>query len=123
MGSMIEINDTLQITKKQGFPVELDIARHLLRPIELSEFDGRVFEFKDKKDIRNYQHPPCRNFLVENTNGKWIYWGLCHILEITHDYKNKTTSGKFKIIYINSPKEIQQAFKLIDQRPEFDYFI
>jgi hypothetical protein len=122
MGSMIEINDTLQINRKQGFPVELDIARHLLSPIELSEFDGRVFEFKDKKDIRTYQVPPCRNFLVENANGKWIYWGLCHILEVTHDYKNKTTSGKFKIIYINSPKEMQQAFKLIDQRPEFDYF-
>lgn len=122
MGSMIEINDTLQITRKQGFPVELDIARHLVSPIELEEFTDRVFEFKDKADIRVYQQPPCRNFLVENINDKWIYWGLCHILEITHDYKNKTTSGKFKIIYINSPKEMQAAFKLIDRRPEFDYF-
>lgn len=122
MGSMIEINDTLQITRKQGFPVELDIARHLVSPIELEEFTDRVFEFKDKADIRTYQQPPCRNFLVENINDKWIYWGLCHILEITHDYKNKTTSGKFKIIYINSPKEMQAAFKLIDRRPEFDYF-
>ncbi len=119
---MIEINDTLQITRKQGFPVELDIARHLVSPIELEEFTDRVFEFKDKADIRTYQQPPCRNFLVENINDKWIYWGLCHILEITHDYKNKTTSGKFKIIYINSPKEMQAAFKLIDRRPEFDYF-
>ena len=39
--------------------------------------------------------------LFENRDGKWIYWGLVHIIETTCDYVNKTTSGKFKIIYIN----------------------
>lgn len=28
MGSYIEINDTLQITKEQGFPKELDWKKH-----------------------------------------------------------------------------------------------
>lgn len=122
MGSMIETNDTLQITREQGFPLELDIARHLVSPIKVEEFSGRVFEFKDKKDLRIYHAPPVRNFFVENRGGKWIYWGLVHILSITHDNERKTTSGKFKIIYINTPEEMKAVFHLTDQRPEFNFF-
>ena len=101
MGSYIEMNDTLQITKEQGFPKELDWREHLKNPYTAEQFKDKIFEFKDKPSIRNYQIPPVKNFLVENINGKWLYWGLVHILEIKHDYINKTTSGKFKIIYIN----------------------
>jgi len=122
MGSFIETNDTLQITREQGFPVKLDLTRHLVSPIEVKELGDRVFEFKNKKDIRIYQIPPVRNFLVENRGGKWIYWGLVHILGISHDNVNKVTSGKFKIIYINTPEEMKIAFKLTDQRPEMNYF-
>jgi len=122
MGSFIEINDTLQITKEQGFPKELDIKKHLKNPYKAENFANKVFEFKNKKDLRIYQSPPVRNFLVENIDGKWIYWGLCHMLEVHSDYENKVTSGKFKIIYINSPEEMKTAFKITDQRPEFDYF-
>src|SRR4051812_12443929 len=102
MGSLIEINDTLQLTKGQGFPAELDVDVHLEKPFTTEDFEGKIFEFKNKKDIRIYKIPPVRNFLVESKNGKWIYWGLCHILEITSDYENRMTSGKFRIIYINS---------------------
>lgn len=122
MGSFIEINDTLQLTKDQGFPSELVISEHLAKPFKSEDFLDKIFEFKDKPDIRIYKVPPVRNFLAENINDKWIYWGRCHILEITHDYINKTTSGKFKIIYINTPEEMKQAFKLTDARPGFDYF-
>lgn len=122
MGSMIEINDTLQLTKEQGFPAELDVEMHLANPFRTEDFTSKIFEFKNKKDIRLYKVPPVRNFLAENINGKWIYWGRVHILEITHDYINKTTSGKFKIIYINTGEEMKQAFKLTDARPEMDYF-
>jgi hypothetical protein len=66
--------------------------------------------------------PPVRNFLVENRNGKWIYWGLIHIIEAHHDYVNKTTSGKFKIIYINTPEEMKKAHDLIDRNKETNYF-
>ena len=66
--------------------------------------------------------PPVRVFLVENLNGKWIYWGLINILEVKHDYINKTTSGKYKIIYLNSPTEMKEVHKLIDQNPETSYF-
>ena len=122
MGSFTENNDTLQITKEQGFPAELVLETHLQTPFSAEDFREQVFEFKDKPKIRNYQQPPIRNFLVENRNGKWIYWGLIHILEITHDYVNKTTSGKFKIIHINTPEEMKKAFELIDRNPETNYF-
>jgi hypothetical protein len=122
MGSQIEINDTLNITREQGFPVELDIDKHLKTPYQTDDFVEKVFEFKDKEGIRVYKIPPVRNFLVENRDGKWIYWGLCHVLEEHHDCVNKVTSGKFKIIYINTPEEMKLAQHLIDQRPEKAYF-
>lgn len=118
MGSYVEINDTLQITKEQGFPKELDLTQHLKKPYTAEHFEGKVFEFKNKPSIRNYQMPPVRNFLVENIDGKWLYWGLVHVIEVKHDYINKTTSGKFKIIYINKPEEMEIAHNLIDRNED-----
>ena len=95
MGSIFEINDTLQITKEQGFPRILDIKTHLKKPYRLTDIKDKVFSFRNKPKIRMYQIPPVRVFLVENIDGKWIYWGLAHILEINHDYIKNATSGKF----------------------------
>jgi hypothetical protein len=61
--------------------------------------------------------------LVENINGKWIYWGLCHVIETTCDYIDKTTSGKFKIIYINTPEKMKKVHELIDRNPDTNYFV
>lgn len=122
MGTIIETNDTLQITKEQGFPLELDLDVHLKNPYTADNFTEKLFEFKNKPKIRIYHQPPVRNFLVENKDGKWIYWGLIHIVEVTHDYENKTTSGKFKIIYINTPEEMKLAHMIIDRNPETNYF-
>ena len=122
MGSHFEINDTLQITKEQGFPAELDIDKHLEIPFTSDQFRGRIFCFKDKPNIRIFQAPPVRVFLVESIGGKWVCWGLVHIQEITHDYINKTTSGKFKIIYLNSPEEMKQVFDLVYQNEDLNYF-
>lgn len=122
MGSYIIQNDTLQITKEQGFPKELNLSTHLNSPYDTSDFKDKIFEFKNKSEIRNYQQPPVRNFLVENIEGKWIYWGLVHIIEVTHDYINKTTSGKFKIIYLNTPEEMKIAFNLIDRNSKTNFF-
>jgi len=121
MGSMIETNDTLQITLEQGFPNELDYEKHKIKPFTAQDFSDKVFEFKDKNNIRIYHLPPVRNFLVQNIGGQWLYWGLVHILNVSHDYQKKTTSGKFKIIYIYTPEEMKQAHKLMDRRPETDY--
>ena len=122
MGSSIIQNDTLQINQEQGFPKELVLETHLKTPYKTEDFQDNIFEFTNKPEIRNYQQPPVRNFLVENKDGKWIYWGLIHILEIKHDYVNNTTSGKFKIVYINTPEEMKKAFELIDRNPKTDYF-
>ena len=120
MGSLIEINDTLQITEEQGFPKELDYEKHKTKPFTTADFEGQVFEFKDKSKIRIYKLPPVRNFLAQNINGKWLYWGLIHILEVSHNNIKQTTSGKFKIIHIYSPDEMQYAHKLIDRNKDTD---
>ena len=123
MGTLIKINDTLQITREQGFPKELVLEEHFKNNFKTEDFAEKVYDFKDKDGIRLYQVPPVRNFLVENKNEKWIYWGLCHILEVNYDYQNKITSGKFKIIYINTPEEMKKAHELIDRNPETNYFV
>jgi len=123
MGSMIELNDTLQISKEQGFPELLDIEKHLVQPYSFDEVKDKVFEFRAKTGIRVYQQPPVRNFLVENLDGKWLYWGLCYITEITHDYENGVTSGKYKIVQLNSPEEMKQHFRLVHfTNQEQNYF-
>ncbi|MGB4800451.1 MAG: hypothetical protein WBP03_02955 [Candidatus Saccharimonadales bacterium] len=123
MGSLIEINDTLRITKNQGFPAELDIETHLQKPYTLADVEGRVFEFKAKEKIRLYQQPPVRNFLVEDLNGEWLYWGLCYVLEVHHDYVTGVTSGKYKIVRLNTPREMRQHFELTHfTNPEHNYF-
>ena len=121
MGSIIELNDTLQLTSEQGFPVELDLVKHKQKPFTASDFAGRVFEFRSKPDIRVFQQMPVRVFLVENIEGKWLYWGLVQVLAVTHDYVKKTTAGKYKIIYLYTPEEMAQAWSLLDRRPEEKY--
>ncbi len=116
------MNDTLQLTKEQGFPDELNLEKHLKTPYKIEDFKNKVFEFHDKPNVRNYQMPPVRNFLVENRDGKWIYWGLIHILEVTHDYEKKTTSGRFKIVYLYTPEEMKKAHKFIDRGVETAFF-
>ena len=122
MGSFIELNDTLRISKSQGFPSELDLQKHLESPYSIENFEEKVFDFYAKPTIRVYQQPPVRNFLVEDINGKWVYWGKCFIIEIHHNYITKETSGKYKIISINNAAMMKQAFELIDLRPENNYF-
>ncbi|NOX72041.1 MAG: hypothetical protein GXO64_05110 [Candidatus Micrarchaeota archaeon] len=122
MGSLIEINDTLQLSSGQGFPKELDYEKHKTKPFTAKEFEGRVFEFFGKEGIRLYQVPPVRNFLVQNIGGKWLYWGLVHITEVRHDNINRTTSGKFKIVYIYTPEEMKAVHGIVDRDKETDFF-
>ncbi|MCD4693967.1 hypothetical protein K8R62_01270 [bacterium] len=121
MGSLIEINDTLQISIEQGFPKELDYEKHKITPFPVSDFKDRIFEFKDKSGIRVYQLPPVRNFLAQNIDGKWLYWGLVYVIEVSHDNVNQITSGKYKIIYIYTPEEMLYAHRLIDRVNKTDF--
>ena len=103
MGSLIEFNDTLQITTEQGFPKELVLDKHTKRPFKAEDFKGRTFEFHDKEGCRIYHVPPCRCFLVHNINGKWLYWGKIMVIEQTIHAESNTTSGKYRIIEIYDP--------------------
>ncbi|MFA7254252.1 MAG: hypothetical protein WC107_06915 [Patescibacteria group bacterium] len=121
MGSFFELNDTLQITKEQGFPVELNFEKHKENSYTAKDFEGRVFEFKNKPGIRIYHMPPVRVFLAQNIDGKWLYWGLVHIVEINHDYLDKTTSGRYQIEYIYTPEEMKKAHDLIDRNAKTNF--
>src|ERR1700760_461402 len=123
MESFIEINDTLRITSEQGFPTELKLATHLERPYTLDDVADKIFNFQAKPDIRIYKIPPVRNFLVQEIDGKWVYWGLCLIQSVNHDYIKKETSGTFQIIRLNNPNEMKEMFSLVDTRPELNYFL
>lgn len=121
MGSYIELNDTLQITTEQGFPVELDLQKHLQAPFSAEQFKDRVFSFKNKQNIRVYHPAPCRVFLVHNIAGRWLYWGHCLIIEQTIDAAAKTTSGKFIITKIYTP-EHQRLMSQEEVDPGKEYF-
>lgn len=104
MGSFIELNDTLQITTEQGFPLELDLAKHRERPFTADDFKGRVFEFHNKPNVRIFHPAPTRVFLVHNIDEMWLYWGHCQIVEQTIHADTQTTSGKFIITKIYTPE-------------------
>lgn len=109
MGSYIELNDTLQITTEQGFPEDiLNLLKHQSNPIKLEDVSDKIFEFHNKPKARIYHLPPTRCFLVQNVNGKWLYWGKIIMIEqtISNDSATGTqnTSGKYKIIEIYDPE-------------------
>ena len=107
----MELNDTLQITTEQGFPKELVLERHLKKPFDAKDFEGQVFYFKDKSNLRVFHSAPTRCFLVHNIDGKWLYWGHCLIIEQTMHADTKTTSGKFIITKIYSPEHQKNMCK------------
>lgn len=124
MGGKIEMNGALQISAEQGFPDSiLDVEKHHRNPITIDDVKDKIFEFHGKPNARVYQVPPSRNFLIESKNGKWIYWGMVHIIEqtIKWDGKNCETSGKFKIISIFEP-EYQTLITKNESRAGYSYF-
>jgi hypothetical protein len=122
MGSIIELNDTLQLIKEQGFPAELVWEIHQKKPFTTQDFADQVFEFKGKPRRRVFHDPPVRNFLVENREGKWLYWARIDVWDVVYDPETQTTSGKFKIIYLYTPDEMKVAHRLIDGNPDTDFF-
>lgn len=122
MGSFIEVNDTLQLTRTQGFPPKLDLKKHQKKPFRASDFKSKIFQFKNKDGLRIFHSPPVRVFFAQNIKDKWIYWGLVHILELNWNCVKRVTSGKFKIIHIFPPDKMEEMYNLTDRRPEKNYF-
>lgn len=121
MGSIIEVNDTLMLTRDQGFPFELNYERHVENPINVESLHGKVFDFKDKSDIRLYHGKPVRVFLAERKGDKTLYWGRAEMIELTYDFLKRTTSGRYVISYIYTPEEMQTAFHILDAREETNF--
>ncbi len=87
MGATIILNDTLQLTQKQGFPSTLALnSKHSFQ----------------KDGLRLYRLPPSRVFLAFNKNGKWDYRGEAQITELTLLPLENKTRGKFKVVKIYS---------------------
>lgn len=102
MGSNIEINDTLKISKERGFPQELKLEQHVWQPFGEEQFRRRQFPFWNK-DERLYHRTPTRCFLVEETpEGLWIYWGHAQVIQQT--IKQGRTEGIFEIAKLYDPR-------------------
>ena len=127
MGCFYEINDTLLLTKDQGFPSDiLNIERHQKKPVTLKDVEGKIFHFKNKPAARAFQLDPVRVYFFERTeNDKWLGWGRVFIqsltIERTVDAPSDSgssisfkpgdwvTSGTYKFIDIYDP-EYQKIF-------------
>lgn len=119
MGTGIELNDTLQLTDAQGFPFEvLNLERHRSKPIKAEDFAGRIFEFANKDGARVFHLDPVRVYLVQNINGKWLFWGrvLIQSQSIARASANGSTAnsswqtaGTYKIVDVYDP-EYQEVF-------------
>ncbi|MBS0205281.1 MAG: hypothetical protein JSS49_20450 [Planctomycetes bacterium] len=138
MGSLLEINDTLQITTAEGFPDHLfNLERHRRQPITLDEVKDMVFEFKGKTGPRFFHLDPVRVYWYHNINGRWLAWGQIVIQEqsITRnpqatvhdgainisDPKQWVTNGKYKILKIYDP-QYQEQFTRKDLPDSLSYF-
>ena len=126
MGSEIEFNDTLQITEEEGFPKEiLDLDKHIKDPVQLSSIANTVFSFK-KDGARVFHLDPVRVFLVENINGKWLFWGKVvmqsqSIAKDKEDNSKWTTTGTFKFVDLYDPA-YQKSFTQRESKPGKSYF-
>lgn len=132
MGSLIEINDTLQITEAQGFPSSiLNLKKHQKDPISLDDVKGVVFEFKNKPRARIFQTDPVRVFLVQNIKGKWLFWGHALIQsqsiekklneDGSWDGKSWVTNGTYIISEIYPP-DYQKIATIRESIPGLSYF-
>ena len=124
-GSFIEINDTLQITGEQGFPVGvLDLEKHKQNPITIEDISMGERDFRfHKPNAGIYHRSSTRNFLVQNINSKWLYWR--HVLIISQSIagydNNQTTSSIARIIKIYDPFYQEQITR--NESPEgYSYF-
>lgn len=132
MGSLIEVNDTLQITPEQGFPIEiLDLKKHQQTPITLDDVKGMIFSFHNKPRPRLYHLEPVRVYLAQNINAKWVFWGKIQIQsqkitkkldEAGNWIEDKwETSGTYFISEIYEP-DYQKTFTIRESIPGRSYF-
>lgn len=131
MGSLIELNDTLQLNMEQGFPSDiLNYKKHQHQPIQMEEVQGKTFKFYNKDSARLFHLDPIRVYLAQNIDGKWLFWGKA-LIQSLHIEKKMTqqgswdgewvTSGTFIIQDLYDP-EYQKAFTLQEAPPGKCFF-
>ena len=129
MGSLIEINDTLEITVEQGFPNDIfDLSKHLVTPVTIKDVGDRLFNFHDKPDRHIYQFDPVRVFFLQNINDRWLFWGKAYIQSqtISKTFGSDgswawTTSGTYKVIEVYEP-DYQRLFTIRESIAGLSYF-
>jgi len=129
MGSLVEINDTLEITVEQGFPNDIfDLSKHIVTPVTIKDVGDRLFNFHDKPDRHIYQFDPVRVFLLQSINGRWLFWGKAYIQSqtISKTFGSDgswtwTTSGTYKVIEVYEP-DYQRLFTIRESIPGLSYF-
>ncbi len=96
MGTKIEFNDTLKLSKGGGFPSDLNLNDYVKDSLRIREkFLGQTFDF-EKSDVRIFHTgADTRVFLVEDINGMWLYWGHAVIEKLSTD--GEVTSGRYRI--------------------------
>ena len=131
MGSYVEINDTLQLTEEQGFPVDIfDIEKHRENPVTLDDVKDKIFSFKNKPSARIFQLDPVRVYYVHNIAGKWLFWGRVFIQSQTVSKVLNSdgswdgewqTAGTYKIIDVYDP-EYQERFTTHEAPDDRNFF-
>ncbi len=132
MGSFIEINDTLELTTAQGFPIEIfDLKKHQKNPIKTEDVAGKIFEFKNKPAARIFQIDPVRVFFAHNIEGKWLFWGrvliqtqqIEKLLNADGSWTEGSwkTSGTYTILNVYNP-EYQHTFTLNEAPDDRNYY-
>lgn len=142
MGSIIDINDTLEITAEQGFPLDVfNIHRHQENPVTINDVKDKIFSFHGKINPRIFQLDPVRVFFYQNTKDqygktKWLAWGevLIQSLKIEKnpdavhtgkinqsDPTQWVTSGTYKMLKVYDP-EYQKIFTRHETPDGFSYF-
>jgi hypothetical protein len=137
MGSILEINDTLQLTTEQGFPEDIfSLKRHRQHPIVIDEVKDLVFEFSGKPRPRLFHLDPVRVYWFHNIDGKWLAWGHIVIIEQTitkhprfehqgplnvSSPEQWVTSGKYRVVKVYDP-EYQELFTRKDAPPGRSFF-
>lgn len=138
MGSILEFNDTLQLTTEQGFPAHIfDLDRHRADPITVDQVKDQAFEFNDKPGPRFFHLDPVRVYWFHNIEGLWLAWGqiLVHKQTISRnpnppphqgppnvsDPQQWVTSGEYTILKIYDPT-FQEQFTQNETPPGLSYF-
>lgn len=132
MGSFIELNAILQITSEQGFPVDvLDLKKHQQNPITAEDLKETLFSFHSKPNPRVYLFDPMSVLLVQNIDGKWLFWGKAQIqsqainkkLDLEGNWKEGEweTYGTYTISDIYEP-DYQRIYTIREAIPGKSFF-